>query len=186
LSDENLYKREDDLRWRDRTEERVVNLQNGEATQNDRLEGLEEKIEELDRILRGNPGDGLIEELDVTKGDLRRINAVLWPDAVGNGGLINEVRRLLKKDEWKARESDNRWKFYTAVVVAIVSLTGLLLTNLDRIGPYFKELTSAPGANVSEKSAVRKQRNHRRAARQVKVEPAEAGGEGAEKEDMSP
>lgn len=165
MSDENYYKREEDQKWRDQVTGRLVSLTNGEQVQNGRLDKLEASTLRLDLILRGDPDGGLIESIDQLEAQLRRINAVLEPDALGKGGLVNEVRALIRKDEKEERRADRWWKGIVPVVVAIVSLIGLLLTNLERIEPYFKKPVPKPLSEVKKKQKRRVVVRHTEAPR---------------------
>jgi len=173
VSDEDLYKREEDRQWRQRIDERLVALTTGEQVQNDRLDELEEELQTQDKILRGDPNEGLLEQVDEIAGHIRRINAILWPDAIGGSGLVNDVRQLSKREDRAIRESENRWKFWTAVVVAIVSLVGLLATNLDRLASYFAKASihigRPPAGHTSKTEAKPKAVKPRPRTRRVKI-----------------
>lgn len=135
--DQDLYKREEDRNWRERTDERLAALTSGETVQNDRLDETDEELHTIKEILEGKADDkndngikGDIHDISITVNTLR---ALMAPDSLGQGGIIARLKSLEHKAGLEERNIDNRWKFYTAIAVAAISLLGLLLTQWDRV-----------------------------------------------------
>lgn len=100
--------------------------------------GIHKTLSEIDALLRGDPErdtDGAIARLHQLENSLNLLKAVILRDAAGGRGLIGRVEAL----ESGERGADNRWKFATAVVVAILSLFGLLLTNWERLEAFLNK-----------------------------------------------
>ncbi len=134
--EENFYKREEDRKWRENVDSRLVTLITAQTVVNDRLDELEEISEALDRVLRGDPEKdtgGLIERLHDAETSTSRLSALLFPDHTGNGGLVNDVKTLKRRDELEQRNHDNRWKFWTAIALAIISSATLLIKEWPKI-----------------------------------------------------
>jgi hypothetical protein len=122
----------DDLR------DRVLSLTNSDLAQNDRLDELEARLDHLDKLLEGDPEDkhdnGLKGDLKDLDRGLNSLRAIMAPDSLGHGGIINRLKAL----ESGERTSESRWKFKTAVVVAFIGTLTAIVTNLDRIEKFFQ------------------------------------------------
>lgn len=131
-NDDNLYKREEDRKWRESIDHQVVTLLTGHQVLDRRIEEMEDSIDEVDRTVRGDPGNmrsGMISRLERQEEMIAKLNAVIFMDAAGEKGLYEEFKRLRRGEA----RSEIHWKFLTAVVVASISTIGLLLTNWDRL-----------------------------------------------------
>lgn len=138
------YKREEDRAWRESVSTRLVSLTDSEVTQNDRLDEIDEELKVIKQILEGKSSDrddnglkGDIHDLSVNVNELRRL---MMPDHLGQGGMIARLKALERKAGIEEHDLDNRWKFKTAVAIAIISAIVAILTNLDRIEPPLKKL----------------------------------------------
>lgn len=127
--------------WRDRSDARLASLTASETIQNDRLDEHDEEFVEVHHIIDGDPRikddsgiRGAIKELNENLIPLMR---VMLPDSLGNGGIINRIRALEKDDERKAKNIEYRWKYWTAVTVAVVTLMGFLLKDWPEIRNAF-------------------------------------------------
>lgn len=132
---EDYYKREEDRRWREKVNHEQVSLMTGHQVLDGRLDVLEEKLGELDDVLRGNAKEeleGLLAQVHTLEVVVARLNAVIFMDSTGKKGLQHDVQ-VLQSGELT---QEQRWKFWTAIVVAIISFAGLLLTNWDRLSGF--------------------------------------------------
>lgn len=129
-----MDERRDD--WQRGVDENLASLNAGQRVFDREMARAWKAIMENDRALRGdteNETDGLIARLHHQETEINLLRAVLLNDAAGGKGLAGRVAAL----ETGERTSDNRWKFATAVVVAIISLGGLIFTNWGRIDAFF-------------------------------------------------
>lgn len=137
LSDD-LYRRQEDQRWRDKIDERLASLTTDTIVIQDRLEEAEEKLNVLDLSVRGDAAKetgGLIERMHELEGKISRLWSVIFMDAAGGHGMYEEMRKIQSREH----RFDVHWKFYTAVVVAVISTIGLFLTNLDKLRKHFPQ-----------------------------------------------
>lgn len=147
VSNEELWKRDEDKRWRERTDERLASLTSGETVQNDRLDAMEEQMRELDRVLRGDPekdSGGIVEHLHEVQTGLNALRALMAPDALGGGGVLNRLKMLEKKEAREFRASEYHWKFWIAIVGFISAVTVAVVTNVDRIEAFWRHQTRPP------------------------------------------
>lgn len=138
---EDFYRRQEDQRWREKIDERLASLTTDTMVSQDRLEEVEEKLEVLDRSVRGDASKetgGIIERMHELEGKIARLWSVIFMDAAGGHGMYEEWRKIQAHE----RRVEIHWKFYTAVVVAVISTVGLLLTNLDKIKKHFPQETT--------------------------------------------
>lgn len=159
-SDEEPWKREDDKRWRGRTDERLASLTSGETVQNDRLDGMEEQLRDLDLVLRGNPEKdtgGIVEHLHEVQTGLNALRALMAPDALGGGGILNRLKALEKKEAREERQSEYHWKFWIAIVGFVSATTIAVITNLDRIEALLRRQTKPPAQQTVNRAKRRKQ-----------------------------
>ena len=142
--DEDNYKRSDDRIWRERTDERLASLTGGENIQNDRLDEIEEGIAEIDRILRGDPEKdtgGIVEHLHELQTGFNHLRALMAPDALGGGGVLNRLKALEKEEARKERREEYHWKFWLALVAFASATTVAVITNLGRIETFWRHAT---------------------------------------------
>jgi len=141
MEKDDFYKREQDHKWRERTEERIVALTSSESVQNDRLDEIEERFAHIDTLLEGRPDDkndgGLKGDVHDLGSGLQSLRTLMAPDHLGNGGVLNRLSALEKKAGLEERRLEHRWKFITAVVVAIITSGVLLVKSWPEIKPYF-------------------------------------------------
>ena len=133
---EDFYRREEDRKWRERVDERLVNLNAAQKTADGELDEIQEKLGQVDRIIRGDPEEkleGLFEMLHHLQNEINKFNALFNPDIHGNGGLRNDINSLLDKRRRSETREGYIWKFVTALVVQFLILIGLCVVNWDRI-----------------------------------------------------
>ena len=122
--------------------EKINNLTNSDIIQNDRLDDCEEELEKVHEILDGDPKDradnGLKGDVHELTRRLNKLEAMMAPDSLGQGGIITRLKTL----ESGERTHESRWKFKTAVVVAFIGTLTALVTNLDRIEKFFEPRSS--------------------------------------------
>jgi hypothetical protein len=131
------FRRAEDQKWRDRTEERIVNLIASEASQNDRLKDVDDHLIEIDELLEGKSSEradnGLKGDIQDLQRGLTKLNALMAPDNLGNGGLINRLKALEKRDEREQKSDEYKWKFRLAILGFIATTAAAILTNVDKI-----------------------------------------------------
>ena len=149
-SNDDLYKREADREWRESVDARLVNLVAAQKQTDDELDKIDKRLEDLDILLEGDPlkrdDSGLKGDVSENNKAINALRAIMAPDQLGHGGVKFRLDQLEESAGLKEKKIEQRWKFYTAISVAVVSLIGLMLTNLDRIEPYLKNLM--PGKPV--------------------------------------
>ena len=167
-----FYKREDDKKWRDSTNDRITNLTASETVQNDRLDEIDADIARIDALLEGEPGNkndtglkGDVKDLWAAHNQLR---AIMAPDQLGQGGVLNRLKALERLAGIEKQVSENRWKFWTAVTVAFITTAGFLI---QKWGPEIKEVFT-PKPIVVE-PPKRKRITHVRVRRVPAPKPAE-------------
>lgn len=137
--------------------------------------GIHKTLSEIDALLRGDPErdtDGAIARLHQLENSLNLLKAVILRDAAGGRGLIGRVEAL----EAGERGADNRWKFATAVVVAILSLFGLLLTNWERLEAFLNKQRKLDPLERMIQNAKHPKAKHRHIV--IRNDPPESESEG--------
>lgn len=130
-----MDERRDD--WRHGVDENLASLNAGQRVWDRDIRQIRKSLSDIDALLRGDPAedtDGVMARVHALETDIRLLRAAVLDDAAGNMGLQGRVSKL----EGGEKSSENRWKFATAVVVAILSLLGLLLTNWDRLAAFLE------------------------------------------------
>lgn len=139
--------------------DRVLSLTNSDLNQNDRLDELEELIEAFRELLEGKPGDrddqGIKGDLHEFSRRLNKLEALMAPDNLGEGGIINRLKKLEKKAGFEERESEHRWKFWIAVIGLIGVITAAILPNLERIERFLEPRSSIQPAPKKRKVVKR-------------------------------
>jgi len=145
--------------WAHGVDENLASLNIGQRVTDRLLEDIELQLADLDKVIRGDTEletsghVGRIHNLETQVAELR---AVVIMDASGNRGLQHDVEEL-KTGE---RHSEYRWKFFTSVVVAIISLLGLLITNWSKLEKYLNKRSVDPLESAISK-AVHPKAKHR-------------------------
>jgi hypothetical protein len=149
--------------WESSVNDRLVSLTSAQKTTDDELDEIQAAIARDDRILRGDPEEdheGLQEAINRHQVLLNKLNAILNPDSLGNGGLLNDVRDLKKDRDRSEKREGYIWKFATAVVVQFLILTGLLVVNWDNIAAFI-----VLHEHIYQAAAIEKDTKKRKVAR---------------------
>lgn len=121
--------------WHRGVDENLAALNAGQRVWGRDLAAMRKTLEEIDRLLRGDPDrdtDGAIARLHHQENEVNLLKAIILKDVAGGKGLVNRVETLEKAE----KGAENRWKYATAVSVALLSLFGLVLTNWGPILAY--------------------------------------------------
>lgn len=172
-TNEDLFRREEDRKWRESVDHQLVTLITGHQVLDRRIDDLQDTLEELDRAVRGDPGQdraGLMERLHEQEAKITRLWAVIFMDAAGERGMYEQWKKLQRREA----RVELHWKFLTAVVVAVISTVGLLMSEWPKI----KELWPKPKPDKLEtmiQNAKRpKDRYHHYTIKQIPGEDAPA------------
>jgi len=126
--------------------DRVLSLTNSDLNQNDRLDELEEALEALRVLLEGRSEDrddnGLKGDMHELTRRLNKLEALMAPDSIGEGGIINRLKRLEKRAGFEEKESEHRWKFWASLVGALALVAAAIIPNLDKIEKFFEPKSS--------------------------------------------
>lgn len=175
--------------WAASVDERLVNLTSAQKSADTDLDDLRLELLKVDRILRGDPErdlDGLIEMIKEHQKEINKFNALLNPDHLGQGGLLNDLREVLGSRQRSEKREGYLWKFATAVVVQFLILIGLIVVNWDKIQEYVVLHQHIHAAAAIEKNT--KKLKARRARKvKTKSEPAteEQGQEAVQADDAN-
>lgn len=137
-----FYKREEDKKWRERTDERLVALTTDATVSNDRLDQIDDALDKLDKLIRGDPDEdreGIAEAIHMLQVEVRKFNRIFEKDSLGNGGLLADISFLMDKRKRHERREDNAWKYVTAISVQFLILIGLIVVNWANIQAYIME-----------------------------------------------
>lgn len=164
-----MDERRDD--WHRGVDENLASLNAAQRVWDREVNLIHKQLAEIDALLRGDPDrdtDGAIARLHQLENGINLLKAVVLGDAAGGRGLLGRVQ-IIERGE---RTSDNRWKFATAVVVAGLSLVGLLITNWDRIEAFIqKQHKPDPVEQMIEKAKHPKARRRHVVIREEPAEP---------------
>lgn len=116
------YRRKEDKEWREKVDHELVTLMTGHQVLRDLMDDLHDRLKELDVILRGERGkSGLVAEYEKQDDKLTRLYAVIFQDPTGQKGLLHDVDYLMDRRSGREKVSEFKWKFWTAIIVAIFS-----------------------------------------------------------------
>lgn len=167
-SDENL-RREEDRKWRERQDDRVSALTTGETVQNDRLDDVEERLQDHDHLLEGDPTDkrdtglkGDLQHLETRHNELR---AILAPDALGHGGFLNRLKAAEDALGIGEKKAENRWKFAGIVVSGTLAAVAAIVVALLAIEPVRESIGHFIDARFSSKEGKSPPAKHGKAKR---------------------
>jgi hypothetical protein len=187
--EESNYRRVEDEKWRESVQSRLVSLTDSEVTQNDRLDDLDDEVHAIKEMLEGKTSDkddngikGDIHDLSVGVNELRRL---MMPDHLGQGGILSRLRTLEKKAGIEEHESDNRWKFRTAVAVGAIGMLTAILSNIDRVGPSLRKFwTHAQGVESAPPKKPTAKTNKKHRAKLAVIEAPTEATDGTSQEDV--
>jgi hypothetical protein len=117
-----MEERRDD--WRHGVDENLASLNAGQRVWERELVTIRRLLSDIDKFMRGDPDkdtDGVIGRLHSQETEIRRINAVIFKDATGKGGLLEDVKEI------KGGREDRRlgWANITKIAVALI-MAGLV------------------------------------------------------------
>lgn len=150
LDPESLYRREEDRKWRESIETRLVSLTSAQKVTDDELDDLQIQLDELAEEINGDPKRrdvGLIGQVNAIETGLNSVQRVLQPDATGHSGLINEFRDLKQAVRGTERRSEYRWKFWAAIGASALLLVREVIHDLPQIKAFLnkpQEVAKAP------------------------------------------
>lgn len=160
MTEESYFKREEDRKWREKVDHEQVTLMTAHQVIDRRTDILEESVERLDAILRGDPSDmrsGILGRLEHMEDLVARLNAVIFMDSAGEKGLIEQFRKIQRGDT----QSGYRWQLMIAIVGFAAATATAIFTNLDKIERFFSRSSKDPIHEMVEK-AKRPKSRHRR------------------------
>ena len=164
------FRREEDRRWREQVDARLASLTSGENDQNDRLDELSEEFREVRHVLDGDPShredQGIKGELHDISVTLNSLRALMQPDSLGNGGIIARLKKLEATAERDERNLEYKWKFWTALSVAVFSIVGIFVKEWPSISERWNNNMQQLTATKSTTKKARHKRAHK-----VVVEP---------------
>jgi len=118
-----------DDEWRAKVDEHLLR---------DLIEDLQERVKEIDLILRGERGKGgLIAEYDKHDDRLTRLYAVIFQDPTGQKGLLHDVDYLMGRKSDRDKSNQYRWQSWTAIAIAIISSITTVVLSWDKIKKNF-------------------------------------------------
>lgn len=140
-SNEDFFKRKEDREWREKVDHEQVTLMTGHQVLGKQLEDLDEKLDQLDNLLRGDPvkeTGGIIEQLHDLHTAVSKLSAAVFMDSTGKLGLVHDVDVLMGRRSDREKSAARMWTFWTAVATAAISSGALLLTKWDVVSKFFK------------------------------------------------
>jgi hypothetical protein len=133
---ESTFRRREDREWQTKVDHELVTLMTGHQVLSETLKRLERDFRTLDRLIRGDlekGTDGMMASLHDVEREIRKFNAIVFVDSTGKKGLLHDVKELQSTE----RKSVAKWKFWTALAVAGIGTTGLLLREWPSVREFF-------------------------------------------------
>lgn len=161
-----MDERRDD--WKNGVDENLASLNAGQRIWEREQKGLRKALAEVDALLRGDTEretDGFIARLHRQETEINLLRAIIFKDASGNGGLIDDVKML------KEGREDRRtgWGNITKVLVAIITSGAVGLFWQD-IRAYFLKKSSDPVEQMLDHAKHPKARHRHIVIRQEPVD----------------
>lgn len=169
-SDEELYKREEDRKWRESVETRLVSLTSAQKNTDDELDDHASRLERLDDLLEGKPEDkndsGLKGDIQDLARGLKKLEVIMAPDSLQQGGVIKRLEKLEDLAGIRREARKERWKLAGIVFsVTVTAMAGIITALLaidpirDSLGRWFESHISV---SKPKKPEPRKQRKPKR------------------------
>lgn len=133
---------------RNRIDERLVDLTTAQKVTNDHLDSIDETLDILDRTIRGDyekDHDGLVARFKELEHAVSQLNAVIFQDSTGQKGLVATVDALVSGKMEKVERRQHK----VSIIIAIITSSALVLTNLDKIGTFWKLIFGKSKSDVS-------------------------------------
>lgn len=143
---------------RNRIDERLVDLTTAQKVTNDHLDTIDETLDALDRTIRGDyekDHDGLVARFKELEHSVSQLNAVVFQDSTGKKGLIATVDGLVSGKMEKVERRQHK----VSIIIAIITSSALVLTNLDKIGSFWKTLFGKNKPDVSRRHHAKTRKN---------------------------
>lgn len=132
-----------DEKWIGSVDERLVNLNSAQKSADIDLHKIQKQQDKIDKILRGDPErnlESLIEAVNHLKNEVNKFNRIFDKDYLGHGGLQSFITFVYHEMKTQKKEKElsagYKWGFWTAMLVAVIGLAGLVLTNKDKIAQW--------------------------------------------------
>lgn len=113
----------------------------------DDIDDLAGKVEELDELLHGERSrsdSGLVGQVNKMETDLNSLLRVMYPDHTGRGGFLHEFNEVKRQVHGKEVNSEYRWKFWTAIIMALISSATLLFQSWPNIEATWNKKPTSP------------------------------------------
>ena len=179
-----MNEREDDRKWRESVEARLVSLTSAQKITDDQLDEIAVDIEDLNETLNGTPKErdgGLIGQVNALETGLNSVRSVLQPDSLGHGGLINEFRTLKHIVSGKEKSLEYRWGLLNSatvtigsIIVALITSAAFLVTNWDRVSAFLKHEEKPSQIDTLIHNAEHPKSRHRHLRIKAAAPPPEA------------
>lgn len=141
-ADDPTFRRRRDEEWCAKVDHEQTTLMLGYQSILQELSQARTLITELDAVLRGDPTEdreGISEQLHQIQKDLALLKAVVFKDATGRGGLLDDVRAIKE-----GREDRRIWNgSLTKIIVAAIT-SGFLAHFWGEIRAYINKKTNDP------------------------------------------
>lgn len=155
--------------WRESVESRLVSLTSAQKVTDNQLDDQDLEIAGMLETLNGAPKEhdrGLVAQVNALESTLKAADKVI-SNALSSLSSI-EIELGLRK-----RDTDNHWKFWTAIIGGLLTLAGILIINWDKVSPFFSSKTRDPVHQIIEKANHPRGRQIRKQI--IKFVPEEGG-----------
>jgi hypothetical protein len=136
----------EDWTWRHSVDAGLVNLTSARKSSDIDLDRRKRDLVKVDKILRGDPErniEGLIESINHLKTEVNKFNRILEKDYLGHGGLISFINYIVSQQRDQSKRTEYKWSFLNSatvtlgtIIVALISLSGMVFLNWDKIHEY--------------------------------------------------
>lgn len=141
----------------------------------DLIEDLQERVRELDIILRGEKGkSGLIAEYDRHDEKLTKLYAVIFQDPTGQKGVLHDIDVLMGRRKYDNQSREFKWKFATEVTVKILTLAGILFLGWDKMEALYQKIIHQKLSPLEQKIEKARHPKSPKKIYRVRVVPAPA------------
>jgi len=130
------YNREEDRKWRERVDYEQITLKTAHQSLGDRIDGISDKLEEIDDLLRGDPvtqAEGILEQLHGMRIELSRLNSTIFMDSTGKRGVAHDVDVLMGRRSQRDQSVQYKWQFWAMVIGAAITAGTTILVKWKEI-----------------------------------------------------
>lgn len=138
--------------------ESLVNLTTAQKVTNDHLDSIDETLDALDRVIRGDyekDQDGLVARFKKVETYVNELRAVVLEDSTGKKGLVTTVEGLVTGKMEKVERRQNK----ISLIIAIITSLTLVVTNIDKIGSFWNMLFGKNKPEVSKRHHGKPRKN---------------------------